>query len=284
LTLDPVGSKLLISWSPPTADGGSAVTGYDVSVNGSTICGSTSALICEFNGMTAGRTYSVSVVAKNAVGSGVAASDSYSTPAPQVAAGAGGGGLNLANSNGMAILSGSVKKVSTRGGSILTLHARNFAGVFSATMDGQNLRIVSNGEDEITLELPAHAAGSVDITFKSKIGTLVYQDAVTYVAPPRAPITQRFSRFGAKSVAASERIRESVRGVLLSVDKPKAMVCVALVPIKHSATTVKLARLRAANICAVGSTLDGNLVVRPTTKVTTLTGPSARTVEVTYSY
>ena len=234
--------------------------------------------------MTAGRTYSVSVVAKNAVGSGVAAGDSYSTPAPPVAAGAGGGGLNLANSNGMAILSGSVKQVSTRGGSILTLHARNFAGVYSATMDGQNLRIVSNGEDEITLELPTHAAGSVDITFKSKIGTLVFQDAVTYVAPPRAPITQRFSRFGAKSVAATGRIRDSISGVVLGIEKPKAMVCIALVPFKHSATTVKIARQRAANLCAVGSTLDGFLVVRPTTKLTALTGPNARAVEVTYSY
>jgi hypothetical protein len=284
LTLDPSGSSLLISWSPPTADGGSPVTGYDVAVNGSTICAATSALICEFTGMTAGHTYAVSVVAKNAVGSGVAASDSYSTPAPPAAAGSGGGGLNLGNSNGMAILSGSVKQVSTKGGSILTLHARNFAGVFSAIMDGQNLRIVSNGEDEITLELPAHVAGSVDITFKSKIGTLVFQDAVTYVAPPRAPITQRFSRFGAKSVAASGRIRDSITAVVLGVDKPKAMVCVALIPSKHSATTVTLARQRAANVCAVGSQLNGNLVVRTTTKATSLTGPSARTVEVTYSY
>jgi hypothetical protein len=281
LTLDPVGTKLLISWTPPTADGGSAVTGYDVSVNGSSVCTATAALACEFDGMAAGRTYTVSVIAKNAIGSGVAASDSYSTPAPPAIAGV---GANLADSHGMAILSGSVKTVSTKGGALLTLHARNFNGITLATIDGQPLKIVSNAEDEVTLELPEHAAGPVDITFKSRIGTLIYQDAVTYVAPPRAPMTQQFSRFGSTSVATNARMIESIRSVVLAKDKPKAMVCVALVPQKYSATTVKLARERAANVCAVGAKLDGNLVIRPTTQLTNLVGPAARAVLVTFSY
>jgi hypothetical protein len=62
------------------------------------------------------------------------------------------------------------------------------------------------------------------------------------------------------------------------------MVCVGLVPAKYTATEIRLAKLRAANVCAVGAKLDGNLAVRSTTAVTKLTGPAARAVKVTYKY
>jgi hypothetical protein len=264
----------MTSWSAPTADGGSPVTGYDVKVNGVVICQATTSLFCEFTGMQPGRTYSVEVVAINAVGFGAAAASSHSVDALPVVPVAGAGGW--ADPNGMAILGSSSKTTLTRGGQLLTLNTRNFAGIISALLDGKPVKIISNSEDHITLELPEHAAGAVDLTFKSKIGTLVFQDAVTYVAPPRADATQTFSRY--------RNTFASIKAIINAAEKPRAMVCVGLVPVKYTANDIKLAKIRAANVCAVGADLDGALAVRSTTGITKLTGPAARAVKVTYKY
>jgi hypothetical protein len=282
LTLTVTGFDLMTSWSAPTADGGSPVTGYDVKVNGAVVCQATTSLFCEFTGMQPGRTYSVEVVAINAVGFGAAAASSHSVAALPPAPGSSSAGAAMAN--GMAILGVSAKTALTSGGQLLTLNARNFAGITSALLDGKPVKIVSNSEDHITLELPEHEAGKVDLTFKSKLGILVFQDAVTFVAPPRADAKQTFSRYRTNFVATNAKMVESIRAIVLAQEKPKAMVCVGLVPVKYTANDVKLAKLRAANVCAVGAKLDGDLAVRSTTGITKLTGPAARAVKVTYKY
>jgi hypothetical protein len=82
LTLTPSGSDLMISWSAPTADGGSTLIGYDVAVNGTLICSSTTALFCDFNPMVAGQTYNVQVFALNSVGRSTPSAASHAVPAP----------------------------------------------------------------------------------------------------------------------------------------------------------------------------------------------------------
>jgi hypothetical protein len=246
------------------------------------ICAATTSLFCEFTGMQPGRTYSVEVVAINAVGFGAAAASSHSVAALPVVPVAGAGGW--ADPNAMAILGSSSKTALTKGGQLLTLNTRNFAGIISALLEGKPVKIVSNSEDHITLELPEHAAGTVDITFKSKLGTLVFQDAVTFVAPPRADATQTFSRYRTSFVATNAKMIASIKSVVLAKEAPKAMVCVGLVPVKYTSNDIKLAKIRAANVCAVGAKLDGSLAVRATTGITKLTGPAARAVKVTYKY
>jgi hypothetical protein len=277
LTLTVTGSDLMASWSAPTADGGAAITGYDVMVNGSIVCPATTSLFCAVTGMQPGRNYSIEVFAINAVGLSEASVASHSVAALPVSPDSGSSA-----SNGMAVLSTSAKTVSTKGGQLLTLNARNFAGITDALLDGKQLKVVSNSQDHITLEMPEHSAGLVDLTFKSKIGTLVFQDAVRYVAPPKADLVQQFSRYRANVIATNARMAGSVRSAVAG--KPRVMICVGLVTLKHSQNDVRLAKLRAQNVCELGARLDGNLAVRATTEVTKLTGPAARAVKVTYKY
>ncbi len=83
-----VGSAI-VSWKPPAGDGGSALTGYEVTASGGQKCTTTGALECTVPDLGNGFSYTFTVRAANAVGTGVAstASDAVTpmavfTPAP----------------------------------------------------------------------------------------------------------------------------------------------------------------------------------------------------------
>jgi hypothetical protein len=73
------GQSVGLSWSPPGANGGSPVTGYTVSVSGGPGLDLGAVGSHTFTGLTSGTTYQFSVRAKNAVGSGAAATASATT-------------------------------------------------------------------------------------------------------------------------------------------------------------------------------------------------------------
>ncbi|WP_243059352.1 fibronectin type III domain-containing protein [Nocardioides sp. SR21] len=93
---DPSGTSALISWDEPADEGGSAITGYEVTVGGVTDSVSAATFSYEATGLSRGETYDVSVVAVNDAGAGAAATTSFSTgdvPGPPVITGAGSGAL-----------------------------------------------------------------------------------------------------------------------------------------------------------------------------------------------
>jgi Fibronectin type III domain/Pentapeptide repeats (8 copies) len=59
-----------VSWSAPTSDGGSPITGYTVSAGSTGQTCSTSGTSCTVTGLTEGRHYSIRVAATNAIGTG----------------------------------------------------------------------------------------------------------------------------------------------------------------------------------------------------------------------
>ena len=66
-------ASAVVSWTPPTDDGGSAITSYtvnDASSAGSRPAASTPATSCTVNGLTNGTPYTFTVTATNTIGTG----------------------------------------------------------------------------------------------------------------------------------------------------------------------------------------------------------------------
>ncbi len=81
VTGTPGNTEVLLSWTAPTPNGGSAVTGYTVTATpGGSTCTTTGATSCVVTGLSNGVTYAFTAVATNTAGTGPASAPSAATP------------------------------------------------------------------------------------------------------------------------------------------------------------------------------------------------------------
>jgi uncharacterized repeat protein (TIGR02543 family) len=73
-------TSAIVTWAVPTTNGGSAITGYTVTLSNGATC-TTTLLTCSFANLVAGTSYSAVVVANNSVGASVSANGAFTTTA-----------------------------------------------------------------------------------------------------------------------------------------------------------------------------------------------------------
>ena len=176
-------ASVTLTWTPPTSDGGSAITGYNVFVgtasggesstpaNGSTLV---SGNMFTVTGLTNGTPYFFTVKAVNSVGSSSASNEVSATPvspAPSV--------TSVSPTTGPAA-----------GGTSVTITGTNLTGATSVRFGATSATSFAVGSaTSITAVAPA-GSGTVDVTVTTPVGTSATSaaDQFTYTqAPPPPP-------------------------------------------------------------------------------------------------
>jgi hypothetical protein len=159
-----------VSWSVPTDNGGSAVTGYTVQyeVGGSWIDLTPSETSASISGVYPTQLWSFRVAATNIAGTGPFSTSVNTPPVPY---------------SGPVITSLAEKQVFSRAGQLVTASGERLTLVSSVTIEGKQARILSKTENTIVLELPELTVGVKDMLIAWGASSLTHQGAFNVIDP-----------------------------------------------------------------------------------------------------
>jgi uncharacterized repeat protein (TIGR02543 family) len=142
----------VVSWSAPSSNGGSPLTGYTATSSNGLSCSTTTLLTCSIAGLTNGTPYTFTVKAINIIGQSDASSaSSAATPAGATPAPSGGSGGGSSNS-------GSSSSSSSSGGSagekpaVITVERQGNKSTLSWTASSQVVITIETSKGVVTTE------------------------------------------------------------------------------------------------------------------------------------
>ncbi|MEY4988628.1 MAG: hypothetical protein RI933_261 [Actinomycetota bacterium] len=215
-----VGADLVITWSPPTNDGGDPVSGYVVEIDGTpcTVNGTT----CVVAAPTTPGDYDIEVKAQNAAGTSPAATTTF-TRASSSGNGTNGsnngsnsnGNSGLNNPKGLGVQTGvkppkaiAIDKktlVHVDAGKV-TITGENLADVNEIKIGGRSAKIISKSDGALVIEMPKQTIGSHDIEIANPTGATLIENALQAVKGKYTLLRTRVSAPPAKEVSTSEKV------------------------------------------------------------------------------
>jgi uncharacterized repeat protein (TIGR02543 family) len=257
----------VVSWSAPSTNGGSSITGYTATSSNGLSCSTTTLLSCTITGLTNGTAYTFTVKAINVIGQSDASTASASvTPAgatttPSGGGGSGGGG-NSANTNTPSGGGGSGNTNTPSGGgssnsAVIKVEKQGDKSVLSWTASSQVVITIETSKgakktetvvgNTLTLATPKPGEGyKVSADTPLADGT-VFKDYIV-ATPPTRPTSLVVSRSSARVIRANWKPTSTVerytvriipqvgKAVVIQTTKPRAAL--NLVPGKRYKVTV----------------------------------------------
>ncbi|MEY4293429.1 MAG: hypothetical protein RIR29_79 [Actinomycetota bacterium] len=266
--------NIVISWTSPNSDGGSAVTAYQATMGG-TACVLTTPTdtTCVIAAPTAPGVYPIDVKAQNAAGLGLAVSTTFTRA-----------GVNQGQPTNpylMEVLGFNIRTLSATGGQVLIVKARNMDDVTQVLVDGKPVKILSIGNGEIQVQMPAHADGIVAMTFTGPKGTVVFQNAVTYQSGVAKLLLTTIGNYIEGNSTLSKSTQLKLTALIKSHPNAVSVTCIGYQSVKYTrAIDAKVAKQRAVNACNFLKAKNPKLTIKSVVARTPLVGPASRKLEI----